>query len=90
MPRGRTPSLTAQRQQQICERLFKALTDKTDRAACGARPPWPPCAPWPNATDRGSHCSDRCVPQAEPSFLMPPAADALKAETGDRHLRMRA
>jgi WD40 repeat protein len=70
------------RQQQICERLFKALTDKANDARGVRRP-----------TTLGTLCTLVDATPAEitdvidvfrkpsRSFLMPPAGDAIKAET---------
>ena len=73
--------LDSARQQQICERLFKALTDKTDPR--GLRRPTTLatlCALADATTAEVTEVID-VFRRPSRSFLMPPAADALKAET---------
>ena len=65
--------LGSARQQQICERLFKALTDKATDPRGVRRPTTLGYAVRPGRCDGGgSHRRDRCVPQAEP--FLPDAA----------------
>ena len=79
--------LDSPRQQQICEKLFKALTDKATDPRGTRRP-----------TTLGALCALADATAAEViavidvfrkpsrSFLMPPAGEALALEVGDRHL----
>jgi WD40 repeat protein/energy-coupling factor transporter ATP-binding protein EcfA2 len=73
--------LGSARQQQICERLFKALTDKTDPR--GLRRPTTLatlCALADATTAEVTEVID-VFRRPSRSFLMPPVADALKVET---------
>ena len=79
--------LGSARQQEVCERLFKALTDKATDPRGVRRP-----------TTLGSLCALADATAGEVtdvidafrkpsrSFLMPPAGDELEAGHGDRHL----
>ena len=74
-----------ERQKQIAEKLFKALTDKAPmRAACAARPPLRRCARSPTRRRRKSPSVIEVFREPSRSFLMPPAGEPLAGD-GDRH-----
>ena len=78
--------LDATRQQQICEKLFKALTDKATDPRGVRRPTTlgELCA-LADASRGESRTSIAVFRDPSRSFLMPPAGEALDGD-GDRHL----
>ena len=75
------------REQQICEKIFKALTDKaTDPRGVRRPTTLGALCELADATAGGSHGGDRRVPQAEPVFPDAAGRRSARGGDGDRHL----
>ncbi len=87
MRRRRYAELGTPRQQQICEKLFKALTDKATDPRGVRRPTTSGHVVRPGRRDgSGSHGGDRRVPQAEPVVSDAAGRGTAGDGNGDRHL----